>query len=1096
MSGTQTTSGRRGLSGRAKALIIVLGVLVVAGVVTVVVVLFRPTAEAGREAAPTVVFDSPGSGDTLPLGRPVVVHAVAQGGVPIARVEVWVDGALEASTDAALPDGVSPLPVMTYWTPVEAGAHVLVARAFDADDGRSEAAIAVEVTSGDDRDGDGVADAVDACPDEAGWASAGGCPDRDGDGVADAADACPDEAGAAGSGGCPAPSGTDRDGDGTSDDGDVCPDAPGAPGTDGCAWPGDRDGDETTDDVDACPDEPGAAETGGCPDRDGDGVIDGADACPDVAGPPESGCPAPGEGDRDGDGLPDADDACPDEPGPAGAGGCPGAGPAGAGEDDDSDGDGVPDAADSCPGAPGAADMEGCPDSDGDGVPEYRDMCPDEAGVAESLGCPVAEVRDSDGDGVTEPFDRCPEDPGAPEDLGCPPPGDDEAESLVPLDDSVMEARRIVEFLALGFEVSDAYDGVYCYPSLAGGPVERYSLDPAADQHWSLAPDLGSQTLLVDADEPLSVQMECGGDVVYSEGDSGWGTYWGIGSIAESHPSSDWDGHVITVRSTGGDEGRWFEVTYALCAGSCRDAAFPAPAASLDDGVLTWQWDGDLDDLGAYRVLVDGSRVALFRGTGASGAMDVSAYTATCGSRHTAAVVAVGRDGRESLRSNPVLLAAEPCPRVLRVTFDSLTTFDLGNDQGESTVGPIFGSFFASSSTRETLSFNGVDYGEWWGERNHGYRLASTHYYPVQSIFDQIWTWIGGSMSSPYSAPDRNYVTIELGPGDDLVFGAAILDEDDGTNPTDTLFDARRTIRAEDIRPGRYRLSDRNIELAVLIDVIVGPEVGREPDLTITAVEKADDGALQVHVFNNAAGMTVPADLVVEWADIATGEVRDRRTFPDVQVPSGGSRILTTGADVGEIGGMRFVLDPDEDVADGNRANNSFDTPVTMRVEFLDVAEGHCSETGCSIFDCDREWSYAFWAGHGPSASDVAWVAHNVRFPSSGELTACTHDICEWRASPDEDWSAAGDPRFTFEFEMPATEALYVMATGTEHDVWTDDDPFATPVVAYSAGDGWGARSEPYEVTLEVRRACDDALCADCHDNNGGSVTWRISRVG
>ncbi len=899
MSVTQAGSARRGLSGRTKTLLITLSVLLLAGVVAVVVFVLQPRGGETGRATPAVLFDSPVAGDALPLGRPVVVHAVASGEVPIARVELWVDGELESATEAALPGGVSPLPLLTHWEPGEAGAHTLVARAFDADDGRSEATVEVQVTSPDDRDGDATADADDACPDEAGWASAGGCPDRDGDSVADVADACPDEAGAAGSGGCPAPSGSDRDGDGTSDDGDACPDAPGAPGTDGCIWPGDRDGDGIADDADTCPGEPGSAESGGCPDRDGDGVIDPEDACPDVAGPPEAGCPAPGDGDRDGDGLPDADDGCPDEPGPPGAGGCPGAGPAGSGADDDSDGDGVPDSGDSCPGAPGTADMEGCPDSDGDGVPEYRDACPDEAGAAESLGCPVADGADGDGDGVPDGVDLCPEDEGMPERLGCPPPGAEE--ETVP-EPGVEEMRplRIVEFLALGFEVSDAYDGAYCYPSLAGAPVERYSLDPAADQHWSLAPDLGSQTVLVDEDGPLTVQMECGGDVVFSEGGYGWGTYWGIGSIAESHPSSDWDGHVITVRSTGGNEGRWFEVEYALCAGSCRDATFPAPAADVDGGVLTWQWDGDLDDLGAYRVLVDGSEVALYRGTGASGAMDVSAYSDTCGSRHAAAVVAIGRDGRESLRSNPVTVAAEPCPRVVRVTFDSLTTFELGSDQGASTVGPILGSFFASASTSEVLSFNGVDYGDWWGERNRGYRLAATHYYPVQAIFDQIWTWIGGNMSTPYTAPDSNVVTMELGPGDDLVFGAQVLDEDDGTNRTDTLFDARRTIAAEDVRPGSYRISDRNLELAVLIDVIVGPEVGSEPDLAITAVEKADDGELKVDVFNNAAGMTEPADLVVEWTDIATGEVGDRRTWRDVQLalaPAESSRPAPSGPD-------------------------------------------------------------------------------------------------------------------------------------------------------------------------------------------------------
>ena len=99
----------------------------------------------------------------------------------------------------------------------------------------------------------------------------------------------------------PAPS--DRDGDGVFDSEDACPDVPGVrtadPKTNGC--PPDRDGDGIIDGEDACPDVPGVRtadpKTNGCPpDRDGDGITDAEDACPDVPGPPNSdpkknGCP-------------------------------------------------------------------------------------------------------------------------------------------------------------------------------------------------------------------------------------------------------------------------------------------------------------------------------------------------------------------------------------------------------------------------------------------------------------------------------------------------------------------------------------------------------------------------------------------------------------------------------------------------------------------------------------------------------------------------------------------------------------------------------------------------------------------------------------
>lgn len=82
-----------------------------------------------------------------------------------------------------------------------------------------------------DRDGDGIVDAEDLCPDEAGTAAFNGCPDKDGDGIADGSDKCPDEAGPADNDGCPI---LDRDGDGVVDAEDNCPDVVGTAANNGC----------------------------------------------------------------------------------------------------------------------------------------------------------------------------------------------------------------------------------------------------------------------------------------------------------------------------------------------------------------------------------------------------------------------------------------------------------------------------------------------------------------------------------------------------------------------------------------------------------------------------------------------------------------------------------------------------------------------------------------------------------------------------------------------------------------------------------------------------------------------------------------------
>ena len=191
---------------------------------------------------------------------------------------------------------------------------------------------------------------------------------------------------------------TDRDGDGIPDVDDKCPDIPGLPEYQGCPppKPSDRDGDGILDDVDKCPDDPedkdGFEDEDGCPDfdNDQDGVPDIEDKCPNVPGPPDNqGCPVQ---DRDHDGIPDNVDQCPDEPedkdGFEDENGCP---------DLDNDQDGIPDTSDKCPNDPedkdGFQDEDGCPDpdNDGDGILDVEDKCPNEPGPPDSpqgKGCP------------------------------------------------------------------------------------------------------------------------------------------------------------------------------------------------------------------------------------------------------------------------------------------------------------------------------------------------------------------------------------------------------------------------------------------------------------------------------------------------------------------------------------------------------------------------------------------------------------------------------------------------------------------------------------------------------------------------------------
>ena len=167
----------------------------------------------------------------------------------------------------------------------------------------------------------------------------------------------------------------DRDGDGLKDDVDKCPDEPedfdDFEDEDGCPEP-DNDRDGILDEDDKCPlvpeDKDGFQDEDGCPegdknDRDGDGILDDVDKCPDEPEDfdqfqDEDGCPDP---DNDQDGILDVDDLCPNDPedkdGFEDEDGCP---------DLDNDKDRILDKDDKCPNEPetynGTEDEDGCPD--------------------------------------------------------------------------------------------------------------------------------------------------------------------------------------------------------------------------------------------------------------------------------------------------------------------------------------------------------------------------------------------------------------------------------------------------------------------------------------------------------------------------------------------------------------------------------------------------------------------------------------------------------------------------------------------------------------------------------------------------------------
>ena len=716
-------------------------------------------------AQPLVLINSPHNGARVAVDEETIIQAVARGDAAqkIKRVELWVDGRLQDAQSSDLPGGISPFPIVATWQPPAPGAHTFIVRAFNTQGRQGQGSINVEAVQSGDRDGDGVPDALDGCPDQPGLATNNGCP---------------------------------------------------VPTT------GDRDGDGVPDATDVCPDQPGTTQTQGCPDADGDGVRDGVDACPREFGTAErNGCPAPG--DADGDGVPDTSDACPGEAGSAALAGCP-----------DRDGDGVRDGDDACPDVPGLPGLAGCPDGDGDGVRDVIDLCPTVAGPASNAGCPPTGSGDSDGDGVDNSTDLNPGEAGSADSGGAPPPGggvDGDGDGIVdaeePTEDPVgglfglfpglfsrAYAMTTAEVQALEFQVSQDYDDVYCYATLAGGAEERIGpFAPLGARRWDIANYLGplnSRTLFVAQGLPLEMRLECsalvagptevspspGGGVFGAGG--GEATYFDLGSISRSHSVGRTTTIEETVDSTGGMAGHTFRVKYRLCSPSCAVPVLPAPQIRLTHvssvNMLWWEWPGNWYDISGFRMYVNGTS-----GVGVEPRRNFYSFhdVPPCG--HNVDIQLTAYRGNpshpdaESPRSNIQTWEVEPCSRTVLVSFERFETGDL-RGLGPA-PGPIYGTLWAGDEGREFDSDTRV-------EPNHSY--PATDFTP------------------------RTDFTVELEPEDSLFISARFVDWDPGRGDRndEVLFDREEIIPPAEIRTGERTITGRgNNRVVVYITVPPGP---------------------------------------------------------------------------------------------------------------------------------------------------------------------------------------------------------------------------------------------------------------------------------
>jgi len=373
--------------------------------------------------------------------------------------------------------------------------------------------------------------------------------------------------------------------------------------------------------------------------------------------------------------------------------------------------------------------------------------------------------------------------------------------------------------------------------------MERYGpFEPLGERRWDIAAYLGgahSRHVLVPSGEPLQLQARCLASISTED------EPYHRGEILEFHSPSDWDGHVITVSSAGGDEVHSFQVAYRICSPSCEEAAFPPPNLELHvlgDHRLWWSWGGERESIDGFRVYLNDTY--LFDLATNRTSTSVGHLEPLCGERMEFQMTAYsGRTlspDRESPRSNTVYWEGEACPRTVRVTFERLTTHDnIGTDEytgfmfargGPYEQDSISGAFRAfSSSDTEGVAFDGAHCFHWVVALCYGIWLHPNSEMRIQEdIFDVIRTewepYRDGlqAYARYFDGPDHNYVIVELGADDKLTIRGLIRD-DDYWSGEDTLFDVERELRPEEIVSGPLTLDGRRMDLTVLIEVLENP---------------------------------------------------------------------------------------------------------------------------------------------------------------------------------------------------------------------------------------------------------------------------------
>lgn len=110
------------------------GILLIAGLILVALILvWYRQRDLAFNSRPLVLIQAPRNNKIIEVGEMISVHATAREDQGLKRVELWADGQLVDVLDAG-ETTPGQMTLSSHWTPTSIGHHLLIVRAFSADD--------------------------------------------------------------------------------------------------------------------------------------------------------------------------------------------------------------------------------------------------------------------------------------------------------------------------------------------------------------------------------------------------------------------------------------------------------------------------------------------------------------------------------------------------------------------------------------------------------------------------------------------------------------------------------------------------------------------------------------------------------------------------------------------------------------------------------------------------------------------------------------------------------------------------------------------------------------------------------------------------